>query len=255
MRVKSLSSSHDVVPVLRESLEEGRLFDICIIDAVMPGLDGYDLVNQVRALETPLSDTLLLVLSSAASIRCEKFMESGFDGFLPKPVRRRKMLELIRQLLTETRDVIDKSRREPVGTEQPGTVAVGYGARILLVEDNPINRKLAHFMLSKAGYRLTIAENGREAVDTWSANRESLDLILMDIQMPRMDGIQAAREIRKLENAEGRETSRIPIIAMTAQSMKGDREKCLGAGMDDYISKPIHREVVFEMIKKWVIKS
>jgi CheY-like chemotaxis protein len=128
------------------------------------------------------------------------------------------------------------------------------GKKVLLVEDNPINRKLAHFMLTKAGHRLTVAENGLEAVEIYTANPDEFDLILMDIQMPGMDGMQAAGEIRKLENSEERGKT-IPIVAMTAQSMKGDREKCLEAGMDDYIPKPIHRDVVFEIIKKWVLKD
>ncbi len=126
---------------------------------------------------------------------------------------------------------------------------------ILLAEDNAINQKLAHRMLTKAGYRVTIAMNGEEAVQLYSATPDSFDLILMDIQMPRMNGLEATVHIRTIEKIwppnMHHKVSRIPIVAMTAQSMKGDREKCLEAGMDDYISKPIKQASVFALLKKW----
>ncbi len=125
--------------------------------------------------------------------------------------------------------------------------------RILLAEDNPINRKLARFMLTRAGYDLTMVGDGDEVVEVYTSAPDAFDLVLMDVQMPRMGGMEAARLIRKKE-AEMR-WSNIPIIAVTAQTMKGDRERCLEAGMSDYISKPIKREVVFEMIRKWVLKE
>lgn len=125
----------------------------------------------------------------------------------------------------------------------------GRTAHILLAEDNPVNRKLAKFLLTRAGYRMTIVDNGLEAVETYSALAENFDLILMDVHMPKLNGLEATQRIRELEG----EDRHIPIIAMTADSMKGDREKCLQAGMDDYIAKPIRREIVFQMIEKWVL--
>jgi signal transduction histidine kinase/ligand-binding sensor domain-containing protein/CheY-like chemotaxis protein len=123
---------------------------------------------------------------------------------------------------------------------------------ILLAEDNPINRKLARHMLTKAGHRLDIVGNGIEAVVQYSTYPDKYDLIFMDIQMPEMDGRNATREIRKIETQNRRTANRhIPIIAMTAESMKGDREKCIEAGMDDYISKPIRQELVFDIIRKY----
>lgn len=121
--------------------------------------------------------------------------------------------------------------------------------RILLAEDNPVNQKLAHLVLTKAGYTVTIADNGKEAVEIYSRSPDTYDLIFMDVQMPEMDGIEATRTIR----AGG--FNDIPIIAMTAHAMKGDRERCLAAGMNDYIAKPIKRELVFEMINIWILKT
>jgi CheY-like chemotaxis protein len=118
-------------------------------------------------------------------------------------------------------------------------------ARILLAEDNPVNQRLATLMLTKAGYQVEAAGDGREAVECYTQAPERFDLILMDIQMPQWDGLQATRAIRE------KGFSSVPIIAMTANAMQGDREMCLAAGMDDYITKPIRREQVFEILQKW----
>jgi CheY-like chemotaxis protein len=120
---------------------------------------------------------------------------------------------------------------------------------VLLVEDNPVNQKLAKLMLAKGGYQVEAAGNGLEAVERFTASPEDFDLILMDIQMPEMDGMEATRAIRR------KGFNAIPIVAMTAHAMKGDREKCLEAGMDDYITKPIKRETVFKMIEKWIFSK
>jgi len=121
--------------------------------------------------------------------------------------------------------------------------------RILLVEDNPVNQKLAGMMLSKAGYHVEIAGNGLEAVEKYSASPGDFDLIFMDVQMPVMDGMEATRTIREKGFAD------VPIIAMTAHAIKGYRDECLAAGMDDYLTKPIKRELVFEILEKYVFKK
>jgi signal transduction histidine kinase/ligand-binding sensor domain-containing protein/ActR/RegA family two-component response regulator len=148
---------------------------------------------------------------------------------------------------------MEKSDSTCTSLEEPGLQESGHtgdtGVRtdihILLAEDNPVNQKLASFMLTKAGYRVTIAKDGEEAVRFFTAQPETFDLVLMDIQMPKLNGYEATRKIRELGFLE------VPIIAVTAQSMKGDREKCLDAGMNDYISKPIKQETVFRMVKTW----
>ncbi len=126
---------------------------------------------------------------------------------------------------------------------------VKHSTRILLAEDNPINRKLANRLLTKAGYDVVMVNNGQEAVTTYTAAPDKFDMIFMDVQMPVLDGKEATRIIRQQGFTE------IPIIAMTAQAMKGDRESCLEAGMNDYISKPIKREKVLEMVKKWTFSK
>ena len=120
---------------------------------------------------------------------------------------------------------------------------------VLLVEDNPVNQKLAKLMLTKAGYQVEVANNGKEAVEKFTSSPEDFDLIFMDIQMPEMDGFEATEAIR----SKGFDT--IPIVAMTANAMKGDRKMCLEAGMDDYTTKPIKREIVFGILDKWVFSK
>ena len=121
--------------------------------------------------------------------------------------------------------------------------------RILLAEDNPVNQKLAKMMLTKAGYQVELANNGQEAVEKYTASPENFDLIFMDVQMPVMDGMEATKTIRE----KGFDT--IPIVALTAHAMNGDKEKSFKAGMNDYITKPIKRELVFEILEKWVFKK
>ena len=134
--------------------------------------------------------------------------------------------------------------------------------QILLAEDNPVNQKLATLMLKKAGYKVEVANNGKEALEKHTAEPAIFDLLFMDLQMPEMDGLEATGAIRDWEekfadqSLEGtKKVGHIPIIAMTANAMKGDREMCLEAGMDDYIAKPIKRELVFDIIKKWVLED
>ena len=154
-----------------------------------------------------------------------------------------------------------------------------HSVSILLVEDHPVNQKLAKLMLTKAGYQVAVANDGKEAVNKYTASPEDFDLIFMDVQMPEMDGMEATKTIRRYEKqlrvssqesrdrdkgiAPGRPetwnskhaTHHIPIVAMTAHAMKGDKEKCLEIGMDDYITKPIKREIVFDMLERWVLNK
>ncbi len=258
MRVVETQRPERVVPLLREASAAGEPVDICVMDIRMPGLSGFDPARDIRGLGAPLSNLPLLAFSSSTIVRSKRFKESGFDGFLPKPVRRQKLLKMIRRLLSKKETpppgegTVEDETGKGLLTRYSIDEEAKHSVHILLAEDNPVNRKLAHFMLTNAGYRLTMVDNGEEAVETYAANPGTFDLIFMDIQMPRMNGLEATKEIRKRFKAGPRP---IPIIAMTAESMKGDREKFLQAGMNDYVAKPIRRELVFEMIKKWVLEK
>ncbi len=251
MRVVPISGGENVVPLIREHFHRGEPFHIGIVDILMPGISGFDTARKIRELEPPMGHLPLLAFSSATLSRSSKLKESGFDGFLPKPIRGKKLVEMAARLLIERDHNKDEQKREAVVTRHTIADEAKHSIHIMVVEDNPINRKLAQFMLTRGGYRLTMVNDGKEALDAYTAQPDAFDLILMDIQMPRMNGLEATKEIRKLEAGGEGAARHIPIVALTAQSVKGDREKCLEAGMDDYISKPIRRETVFGMIKKW----
>jgi len=250
MRVTAIDNPLNVIPLLEESIHQNDPFQIGIIDILMPRMSGYEVAKKIRTLPPPIGTMPLLAFSSAVN-RSTNYKEAGFDGFLPKPIRRNKLIMVLERLLAIPDGAADdsKTRIESFVTRHSIIEDVKHSIRILLAEDNPINQKLAQFMLSKAGYQVGIAVNGEEAVNTYLADPKKYDIILMDIQMPQMNGIDATRLIRE------KGFTNVPIIAMTAQSMKGDREKCLNAGMNDYISKPIKREAVFDIVKRWCLEK
>jgi len=249
MKVESLSRGKDVMPTLVTAVGNREPFDLCILDIRMPDLNGYDVARQIRGPDSPNPDLPLVAFTSSYSRRSKVFMDSGFDGYLPKPVQRKRLIEVLERLLGESKNRGENGKRENIITRHSILEDAKQSTRILLAEDNPINQKLANYLLTKAGYQVETANNGKEAVDLYKNGPDKYDIIFMDVQMPGMDGKEAARLLRSQGYRD------IPIIALTAQAMKGDREKCLEAGMNDYISKPIKREVVFEMVKKWALKK
>ena len=251
MVVVSLKGGKDVLSSLLKSLDSGKPFDLCISDIQMPGMSGYDVAEQIRNSTSEIRSLPLVAISSLMERDSKKCEVAGFDAFLSKPIRREKLYRMLERILGEKQD--EGERPDPEKTK----IVTQYSIRedmkhslcVLLVEDNPVNQKLAKLMLAKGGYRVEVAGNGLEAVERFTASPEDFDLILMDIQMPEMDGMEATQAIRR------KGFDAIPIVAMTAHAMKGDREMCLEAGMDDYIAKPIKRETVFKMIEKWVFSK
>jgi len=255
IRVFALTNGEEAVATLQKALEDGNPFDLCISDIQMSGVNGYDVARQIRKFKSSIVNSQssirsipLLALSSLMerdSMRCE---EAGFDGFLSKPIRREKLYKMLEKIIgkeAESKEQRAESEVKQIATQYSINKDMKHSVSILLAEDNPVNQKLAKLMLTKGGYHVEAANNGKEAVEKYITSPGDFDLIFMDIQMPEMDGLEATKAIRKREDA-------IPIIAMTANAMKGDKEKCLEAGMDDYMTKPIKRDLVFEMIKKWV---
>jgi signal transduction histidine kinase/CheY-like chemotaxis protein/streptogramin lyase len=249
-RVLTTTKAEKTLPILLEAFNNNDPVDLCVLDLNMPVISGFEVAKQIR--NNPrkeISQVPLLAISSAIEGRFKKYHEAGFDAFLPKPIRRDTLLEIITQLLGEKKIEEIKERRESILTQHSIMEDAKQSVRILMAEDNELNRKLASFVLNKAGYQLEVVTTGKEAVETFLSDPEGFDLVLMDIQMPEMNGKDAARMIRK------KGFTQIPIIAMTASTMKGDREKCLEAGMNDYIAKPIKRESLYQAIKKWVLDN
>ena len=219
---------------LRRAAEAGQPYPLLLLDAHMPDVDGFTLAWQVR--QSPaLVGTVFVMLTSAGQpddlARCR---ELGISATLIKPI---KQSDLLNTLL----GALDVIRRV---TPTPVPIAFESPLRILLAEDNVVNQKLAVRLLEKRGHLVTVAATGVEAVE--ATRRVTFDLVLMDVQMPDMDGLEATRIIRERERETGR---RIPIIAMTARAMKGDRESCLDSGMDGYLAKPIQPRELFEVLE------
>ncbi|MCL2789617.1 MAG: response regulator [Desulfobulbus sp.] len=245
LEVTAAADSGTVLPILQQAFAEQRLFDLIILDIQMPAPDGYALARLIRSQFSHVS-TPLLAYTSTTERSAQHCKDAGFDAFLTKPARREILFKTIEKLL-RTDAPSDASPKMPAFiTQYSVREEMKQSVRILLAEDNPVNQQLAVMILTKAGYKVTVVDNGRKAIEAVASHPEDFDLILMDIQMPEMDGLAATRELRH------RGFTTTPIIAMTANAMKGDRETCLDAGMNDYITKPVKREIIFEIIERWL---
>jgi CheY-like chemotaxis protein/HPt (histidine-containing phosphotransfer) domain-containing protein len=213
-----------------------------ILDLNMPGMDGLELARALKA-DPATRDAALFVLSSSGRIPKDVARAAGLAGTLAKPVRQSELFNCIVEGLHMTAEPpVPDTLPEEIAPAEPGERGV-----VLLVEDNTTNQLVATRMLKKLGYRADSAANGREALDAIAAG--AYDAVLMDCQMPEMDGYEATRQLRRLEQTTG---GHLPVIAMTAAAMAGDREACLAAGMDDYISKPVRTEAIAEALARWV---
>ena len=236
MPVTTVTGGREAIEALQQTAAAGKATPLLVTDVNMPDLDGFELARYIRA-TSPLQSTAIIVLTSGGRpgdiARCE---ELGIKFHLMKPVKQSELLEAI--VVAAGRP----SEASPDNAAVPDLTALPP-LRILLAEDGLANQRLAQALLQKWGHSVTIADNGRKAVEFWG--RDPYDLILMDVQMPEMDGFQATQKIRELEQQNG---SHIPIVAMTARAMKGDREKCLAAGMDGYVAKPVRKQELYAAI-------
>jgi CheY-like chemotaxis protein len=247
MEVIALSEGPPALETIEAQRVKEKPVDIAIVDLDLPEMDGFAIAQQVRAAEGVTAKLPLVALSASMERDAKRCETVGFNGFLSKPARREKLLQMIARILGEqAADPKADLREEKIHTQYSVREDLKQSVQILLVEDNLVNQKLASLMLTKAGYKVDVAGNGKIAFDKYTADPDAFDLIFMDVQMPEMDGKSATQAIRSAGYAE------VPIVAMTAQAMKGDREKCLAAGMSDYITKPIKREAVFAVLEKWV---
>ena len=245
LKVTPVQDSSMVQQIVRQAARENRVFDLAILDIQMPAPDGYALAGMLKNELETTADIPLLAYTSSTERNANRCKEAGFDAFLTKPARREILFKTMEKLLASPEER-QRQENEKLITQYSVREEMKRSVRILLAEDNPVNLKLATLILTKAGYKVESAANGRETVERFTRAPDNFDLILMDIQMPEMDGLEATKELRD------RGFNDIPIVAMTANAMKGDREICIDAGMNDYITKPIKREIVFEIIEKWI---
>jgi PAS domain S-box-containing protein len=217
--------------LLRSENAGRNRFSLLVVDAQMPGMDGFAFVQRVRAHQDWGEPAIMMLSSATFHDDVRRCREAGIDVYLTKPVRAAELRESIARLLA--RRGARPEERHPSAPALPGIVGPRPGTRVLLAEDNPVNQQLALTLLRKHGAEVTLATNGTEAVKAFEST--AFDVILMDVQMPEVDGLEATRMIRARE-APG---TRVPIIALTARAMSGDREACLAAGMDAYVPKPL----------------
>jgi CheY-like chemotaxis protein len=240
MKPEVADGAEAAMKLLEAAESSGQPFPVVLLDAMMPLTDGFTLARCIK--DSPnLAGTVIMMLSSAAQVddsaRCR---ELGISLYVTKPVRQSELLDAVMSALG------GELRTTRMGSAAGGSSILKSSRpmRILLAEDNPVNQRLAVRILEKWGHSVVVTGNGRKALEAWE--NERFDVVLMDVQMPEMSGIEATREIREREKPTGQHT---PIIAMTAHAMEGDREKCLSAGMDQYVTKPIDQKRLFEAVE------
>jgi CheY-like chemotaxis protein len=226
----------EAMRLLLGAQQEGEPYPLVLSDAHMPRVDGFMLAEQIKK-DSAMGSTVVMMLTSGDrpddTQRCE---ELGISAYLLKPIKQSELLEAIESALGITVPKAESLAAAAAPRRLPSL-------HILLAEDSLVNQKLAVALLEGSGHRVAVAHNGREAIA--ALDTEKFDMLLMDVQMPEMDGLEAAGKIRARERHTG---GHVPIIAMTAHALKGDRERCLAAGMDGYISKPIHVGELFDAI-------
>jgi two-component system sensor histidine kinase/response regulator len=229
MRPTTADSGESALRALLDASAQGRPFALVLLDANMPEMDGFEVARRVRE-EAPIAGATIMMLSSSGqhgeTARCRA---AGIANHLTKPVDQRDLLIAIGHALSR-----DVGQRAALPASMLPSDLPERRLSLLLAEDNAVNQRLAATLLERRGHTVAIANNGREALDALAVR--SFDVVLMDVQMPEMGGFEATRVIREGELATG---AHLPIIAMTAHAMKGDRERCLEAGMDEYLTKPL----------------
>ncbi|MBX5459865.1 MAG: response regulator [Steroidobacteraceae bacterium] len=239
-----VATAQDALQELVDATVQNSPFQVALLDYHMPECDGEQLGRLIRTYDHLTQTRLVLLTSSGHRGDAQRFAELGFAGYLVKPITRRDLTACLSLIMSNSAESWKRRAQPLVTRHQVRAVRLDVERRILLAEDNPVNQKVARMVLEKLGLEVTVVNNGREAVAAWKAG--GIDLILMDCQMPEMDGYEATREIRRQEY--GRKA--VPIVALTAHAMKGDDEKCRAAGMDDYLTKPLDRAKLIACLEK-----
>ena len=241
LRATAVESAEAALSALKDAAEHRDPFDLVLTDAMMPDVDGFTLATKIAADQT-LAATKVILLTSAGLGRAPAGSTAArFDAQLSKPVKQSNLLDTITTLFASAGSEAASAAGKPDRRKRPRARAL----RVLVAEDNLTNQKLLLALLNQRGHRVTVVGNGREAVATSGAQR--FDLILMDVQMPQMGGLEATAAIRARERDTG---GHVPIVALTAHAMSGDRERCLAAGMDAYVSKPLRPDELFAAIDR-----
>lgn len=242
-RVTEVSGGAEALDLLRLAYRQGDPFRVILLDMQMPGMDGEQTARAIKS--DPVGDNVAIIILTSMGERGDaaRLEALGCSGYLNKPVKQQMLSDALTAILGQQPQKPGTGR---LVTRHTITEQKRRTGRVLLAEDNPVNQKLALILLQKAGFSVDAVENGVQALQF--AQKGQYGAILMDVQMPEMNGFEASRRIREWEGGR----RRIPIIAMTAHALKGDRERCLDAGMDDYISKPIQPQALLNVLDRWM---
>jgi CheY-like chemotaxis protein len=246
-RIENASDGFQALDLLHSAVAENDPFEIAILDMQMPEMDGETLGRQITK-DQRIKNTILVMMTSMGERGDVKRMEKiGFSAYLTKPVKMSKLHDCL-AMITGANQKAAKRRHKAIVTKYSLAELKKQNVRILLAEDNLVNQKVAIKFFGKMGYNVDVAANGKEAIAALSIHK--FDIVFMDCQMPQMDGYEATGEIRNADSPVL--DHNVPVVAMTANAMKGDREKCIKAGMDDYLAKPIKAKELSDMLDKWI---
>jgi len=243
IKTRTGSSGKEALQILEQAAADNRPIPLVLLDMQMPEMDGETTAKKILSNKNLQTTKIIILTSMGLRAGARRLTDLGCSGYLMKPVKQNLLFKTIHQVLSG-KDLVPK-QPEPEKKDSEKDKKPKEDIRILLVEDNPINQRVALKILEKKDYKVDTADNGALALE--ALKNKEYDIVLMDIQMPEMDGLEATRQIRKNLD-QGR---RLPIIAMTANALKGDREKCIDAGMDDYVSKPVRPAELFKTLENW----
>ncbi len=232
MKPVSAASGSEAIALMRRAFETATPFGLIITDVHMPEMDGFQFCARIQESAYRAGATILMLTSGERPGDLDRARKVGVSNYLLKPVRREELRDVIQKALGQHNALPDSSAQ--LLPDSSRASLHGFRSRILLAEDNFVNQRLVQRILEKEGHEVVVVGNGREALEALA--QDNFDLVLMDVQMPEMDGLEAARTVREIEKTT---KAHIPIIALTAHAMKGDQDRCLEAGMDAYLSKPI----------------
>jgi CheY-like chemotaxis protein len=246
-RIENAPDGFQALVLLHSAVIENDPFEIAILDMQMPEMDGETLGQQIMK-DQRIKDTILVMMTSVGEHGDAKRMEKiGFSAYLTKPVKMSKLHDCL-AMITGANQKTTKRRHKAIVTKYSLAEIKKQNVRILLAEDNLVNQRVAIKFFGKLGYNVDVVSNGKEAIAALSIHK--FDIVFMDCQMPEMDGYAATGEIRNTDSSVL--DHNVPVIAMTANAMKGDREKCIKAGMNDYLSKPVKPQELSDMLDKWI---
>jgi len=241
----AVGNAEAALAMLRDVAAAGKPFQLILVDATMPGRDGFWLAEQVEADAALKPATVMMLTAVRRPDDADRCRRLGVQAYLAKPI---KPSELLDAMMAAMGPLVETDG--PPAANAPDTSPAQRMLHVLLAEDSPVNQRVATAMLEKWGHRVTVASNGRQAIAVFT--KQLFDLVLMDVQMPEMDGLEATRSIRQHEQSSG---GHVPIVALTAHAMKGDRQRCLSSGMDAYVTKPIRSKELLRVIAEVTVEA